>query len=162
MVPSVESLRAPAGLSPGELDKHINGTVLPAIEALMKSKDLADIDLNALSPALDTLPYLFALNFKISGPKSVLKKAQSPDFSSGGDLMRWTVAFAEQSDSVQLRYAGSEFRVLLNALASMDPQASNAVSPPRPLVVLGSRLERWVYPAWPAARFTSSHISGSC
>jgi COP9 signalosome complex subunit 3 len=78
----------------------------------------ADIPLQAIDPTINTLPYLFILLADIAyvgvTPKDAIK---SKTFRPSGALWQRMTEFMDCFDRVQVRYAGNEFRRLVEFTA---------------------------------------------
>lgn len=107
-----------------------------------------------MDPSINTLPYLFTLLAHLGGSSGKAKGGDS--FSPGKALWQKTLDFLERFDSVQIRYAGNEFRQLFDMTAAkVRSLQSRPNVQAMALSALGSAILR-VDPE--GATFTSSHL----
>lgn len=76
-----------------------------------------------LNPAVNSIAYAFALRHRISAV--VDKKPASEAVQPGGTLWNKLVLFLETFDAVQMRYAGQEYKKLVEVVERL---ARNAAS----------------------------------
>jgi COP9 signalosome complex subunit 3 len=113
-----------------------------------KGADTPQDVLEILNPTVNSIAYAFALRHRISA--AVDKK--STDAVPGGALWNKLVLFLETFDSVQIRYAGQEYRKLVDYAESL---ARNAGSPGLAIAPIRSAMIR-LDPT--TGTFTSTHV----
>ncbi|KAL8867735.1 MAG: hypothetical protein Q9174_005469 [Haloplaca sp. 1 TL-2023] len=94
--------------------------------------DLLDI----LNPAINTLPYLFALLAHIESPKG-----KSPHITIGHPLWTKALGFMDSFDPIQIRYVGFEFRRLLALIQDIALASNQAIAAVRPIRTAILRLD---------------------
>ncbi|KAL4980050.1 signalosome subunit 3 [Aspergillus desertorum] len=117
---------------------------------VLSTADLNE-SLEAISPAVHSLSYLFLLRFRSQQLQRETAVDIPTDMQPGGTLWRQTVRFLRSFDPIQMRYAGHEWRQLVELVAS----AAQSVSKPILAVkVIRDALERLKT----AGVFTSVHL----
>ncbi|KAL4877932.1 hypothetical protein BJY04DRAFT_122138 [Aspergillus karnatakaensis] len=82
--------------------------------------------LEAINPAIHSVSFLYLLRFEIHQVQKRTKRNTPDDLLPGGTLWKQAVRFLRSFDPVQVRYAGHEWRQLVELVAS----AADAVSRP--------------------------------
>ncbi|PYI09069.1 COP9 signalosome complex subunit 3 [Aspergillus sclerotiicarbonarius CBS 121057] len=95
------------------------------IKQFNKNLDSQDL-LDNLSPSQHTLSYLFILNLHIETLQNKTKNIVPDEIKPGNDLWAKAVYFLRSFDPIQVRYAGHEWRQLIELIG----QAAEAVSKP--------------------------------
>ncbi|KAL4781908.1 hypothetical protein BJX76DRAFT_333906 [Aspergillus varians] len=107
--------------------------------------------LEAVSPAIHSLSFLYLLRFQIQHARNRTKRDIPDDLLPGGILWKQTIRFLRSFDPIQIRYAGYEWRQLVELVAG----AAQAVSKPFLAVrIIGDALERLDT----SGVFTSMHL----
>ncbi|KAL4733281.1 signalosome subunit 3 [Aspergillus similis] len=107
--------------------------------------------LEAISPAVHSLSYLYLLRIRTQQLQEKTAVGMPNDLQPGGTLWKHTVRFLRSFDPIQIRYAGHEWRQLVESVAS----AAQSVSKPILAVkVIRDALERLNT----AGVFTSIHL----
>ncbi|KAL4997788.1 signalosome subunit 3 [Aspergillus recurvatus] len=104
-------------------------------------RSTADLNecLEAISPAVHSLSYLYLLRFRTQQLQKEAAVDIPNDLQPGGTLWKHTVRFLRSFDPIQMRYAGHEWRQLVESVAS----AAQSVSKPILAVkVIRDALER--------------------
>ncbi|MCJ1434782.1 hypothetical protein MMC27_004152 [Xylographa pallens] len=112
--------------------------------------DLLDI----LDPAINTLPYLYTLLAHLGGTPDEKQSGNGllKVFHPGGQLWEKMLEFVERFDPVQIRYAGHEWRRLLEKIARVGDLSNKPLIAITPIRTAILRLD----PS--AACFTSNHL----
>ncbi|KAF1930280.1 uncharacterized protein M421DRAFT_369933 [Didymella exigua CBS 183.55] len=114
-----------------------------------KDADTPQDVLEILNPAVNSIAYAFALRHRIS---AAMDKKSSDTVQPGGALWNQLVLFLETFDPVQLRYAGQEYKKLVDYV---EPLARNAGSPGLAIAPIRSAMIR-LDPT--TGTFTSTHV----
>jgi hypothetical protein len=80
--------------------------------------------LEAISPAVHSLSYLYLLRIRIQQLKEKTAVGVPNDLQPGGTLWKQTVKFLRSFDPIQIRYAGHEWRQLVESVASAAQSVS--------------------------------------
>jgi len=158
LLQQLQSLRTPTAGTPAQLNTHISQTVstLESLSAsqLSQGSDKAGQDLlDVLDPALDTLPYLYVLKTQID--QSIGKsRALNDKVRIGGALYQRLTTFLSLFDPVEIRYAGTAWRKLLDVLAAviLEERAADLTAP---IILMASAMLR-LDPS--SGTFTSNHL----
>ncbi|KAI9836846.1 MAG: hypothetical protein M1819_001011 [Sarea resinae] len=143
-------------LSDVEYDRQIRGLLQTLnqtrasmlISGVPNGGDLLDI----LDPSINTLPYLYTLLAHINASTSSNSNTRfSRDTLPTGKLWPYMVAFAERFDPTQVRYAGNEWRSVLECLAISANNANKPITAIRPIRTAMLRLDPHL------STFTSTH-----
>ncbi|MCJ1389811.1 hypothetical protein MMC18_002668 [Xylographa bjoerkii] len=86
-----------------------------------------------LDPAINTLPYLYTLLAHIGGTQEEKQSGNSllKVFSPGGQLWQKMLDFVQRFDPVQVRYAGHEWRRLLEKVARVGDLSNKPMAMPK-------------------------------
>ncbi|KAF9694984.1 hypothetical protein EKO04_006739 [Ascochyta lentis] len=122
---------------------------IPASQWL-KGADTPQDVLEVLNPAVNSIAYAFALRHRIAA--AVDKKPPPDSVQPGGALWNKTVLFLETFDAVQIRYAGQEWKKVVDYV---EPLARNAASPGLAIAPIRSAMVR-LDPT--TGTFTSTHL----
>ncbi|KAI9367091.1 signalosome subunit 3 [Aspergillus egyptiacus] len=134
-------------------DQRIQGLVayLKQPGVVSDTVDLIDY-LEALSPSVHSLSFLFLLHFQIQHRQRRERRDIPEDLQPGGKLWKHASRFLRSFDPIQIRYVGHEWRQLVELVAS----AAQATSKPIVAVkVIKDALER----LGPSGVFTSLHLT---
>ncbi|KAL4869949.1 hypothetical protein BDV12DRAFT_166695 [Aspergillus spectabilis] len=93
----------------------------------------------AISPSVHSLSFLYLLRFQIQQAQKRSKRDIPDDLLPGGILWKQTVSFLRSFDPIQIRYAGLEWRQLVELVASA---AQATLKPVLALKVIRDALER--------------------
>ncbi|KAL2824694.1 signalosome subunit 3 [Aspergillus cavernicola] len=105
-----------------------------------------------VSPSVHSLSFLFLLRFQIQLVQKRTKRDIPQNLHPGGDLWKQVVRFLRSFDPIQIRYAGYEWRQLVEVVAS----AAQAISKPALAVkVIADALGRLNT----SGMFTSVHLT---
>ncbi|KZM25342.1 hypothetical protein ST47_g3537 [Ascochyta rabiei] len=110
----------------------------------------ADTPQDILNPAVHSIAYAFALRHRIAA--AVDKKSPPDSVQPGGALWNKAVLFLETFDPVQMRYAGHEWKRVVDYV---EPLARNAGSPSLAIAPIRSAMIR-LDPT--TGTFTSTHV----
>ena len=137
----------PQALSPIEYDKQIKVLVkfLHGVSASKLKGKVSDQDdlLDVLDPSINTLPYLYALLAHIGTSNSI---------PPGERLWGKMLDFVSRFDPVQVRYAGHEWRRLLDATVKSAEDVDQSLMAIEPVRTAMLRLD----PS--TSTFTSTHL----
>ncbi|KAJ4366578.1 hypothetical protein N0V95_000245 [Ascochyta clinopodiicola] len=126
---------------------QLNGT---SASQWLKGADTPQDVLEILNPAVNSIAYAYALRHRIA---AAVDKRPTPDsVLPGGALWNKTVLFLETFDPVQIRYAGHEWKRVVDYV---EPLARNAGSPGLAIAPIRSAMIR-LDPT--TGTFTSTHL----
>ncbi|KAJ4383205.1 hypothetical protein N0V86_001249 [Didymella sp. IMI 355093] len=114
-----------------------------------KGADTPQDVLEILNPAVNSIAYAFTLRHRIS---AAVDKKSTDVVQPGGALWNKLVLFLETFDPVQMRYAGQEYKKLVDYV---EPLARNAGSPGLAIAPIRSAMIR-LDPT--TGTFTSTHV----
>lgn len=85
--------------------------------------------LQAVNPAIHSLSFLFLLRFQIHHIQKRTNRDIPDDLLPGYNLWKHAVRFLRLFDPIQIRYAGHEWRRLVELIASAAQSVSNVRHP---------------------------------
>lgn len=116
----------------------------------LKGADTPQDVLEILNPAVNSIAYAFALRHRIAA--AVDKSSSSNAAQPGGELWNKLVLFLETFDSIQMRYAGHEYKKLVDYV---DVLARDAGSPGLAIAPMRSAMVRLDATT---GTFTTTHV----
>ncbi|KAL3473658.1 signalosome subunit 3 [Aspergillus californicus] len=134
-------------------DRQLRGLIayLKQPGLVSSTADLSDY-LKAIDPSVYSLSFLFLLQFQIQHLQKKTKRDIPEDLLPGGELWEHSVNFLRSFDPIQIRYAGCEWRQLVELVAT----AARIISKPALAVkLIRDALERLN----PSGTFTSLHLT---
>ncbi|MCJ1321225.1 hypothetical protein MMC15_006569 [Xylographa vitiligo] len=148
---------------PQELSDHEYDRLIKALAQLLQETSASKLAkgvvgggdlLDILDPAINTLPYLFTLLAHLGGTHDEKQSGNGllKVFHPGGQLWEKMLEFVERFDPVQIRYAGHEWRRLLEKIARVGDLSNKPLMAIPPIRTAILRLD----PS--AACFTSNHL----
>ncbi|KAL2811158.1 signalosome subunit 3 [Aspergillus granulosus] len=105
--------------------------------------------LQALSPSIHSLSFLYLLRFQIQQAQKRTKRDIPDALQPGGNLWKWAVRFLRSFDPIQIRYSVYEWRQLVELVARLTYMKAVLA-----LKVIRDALERLS----PSEIFTSTHL----
>ncbi|EQL31954.1 COP9 subunit 3, variant [Blastomyces dermatitidis ER-3] len=151
------SPRTVSQISDVEYDKEIR-TLYSDLKRIPAHKLVADIPgrgslLELLDPGLQTLAYLFVILSYYQVSHENTKESFPATWLPGGEIWLKSVAFLKVFDPIQVRYAGQEWRSLVDVVVKSAEIASRPLLALHPLKTAILRLD----PS--SSTFTSSHTT---